>query len=63
MGKKTDLRNVRKENSSGIPAHWIYGSINPVHKLLSAIHIALNTCKSVELELLHYQTSWIHIHC
>ena len=54
---------MHEENSSGIPAHWIYGSINPVHKLLSAIHIALNTCKSVELELLYYQISWIHIHC
>ena len=52
MGKIAHFRILLKENSSWIPAYWIYQHINPIFKLLSAIQIALNNCMSVKLELL-----------
>ena len=54
MGKIAHFRNLREKNSSRSPAHWIYQSINPIIKLLSASQIALNNCKPVELELFLY---------
>ena len=54
MDEIAQSRNLHKENSSQIPAHWVYKSINPVFKLLLASQIALNNCKWAELELFHY---------
>ena len=52
MGRTAYFKNLRKENSSEIPAHWIYQSINPIYKLLSTNQITLNNCMPVELDLL-----------
>ena len=49
--KIAHFRNLRGENSSGIPAHWIYRSMNLVIELLSANHIALNNYTFVDMEL------------
>ena len=49
MDKLAHFRNLREEDSSGIPGHWICTSII---RLLSAIQTAQNNCKPFELELL-----------
>ena len=49
MGKVAHLRNLRKENSSGVPAHCIYQSIYPISRLLLVSQIVLNNSKPVEL--------------
>ena len=46
-GEIAHFNKLREGNSSEIPAHWIYRSINPVPTLLSASKIALNNCKPV----------------
>ena len=50
MSKIAYFRNLHG-NSSGIPAHLIYRSINPVFKLFLTNQIVLNNCKPAELEL------------
>ena len=52
MKNITHFKNMREENSSDIPAQWIYLSINIAFKLLSTNQIALNKCRPTELELL-----------
>ena len=47
MGKLADFRSLHEENSSEIPAQWIYWSINVAFKLLSTSQIALHMCKPV----------------
>ena len=51
MSTIAHFRNLREENSSGIPAHWICRRMSLVFKLLSVSLFALNNCKPVELEL------------
>ena len=51
MGKMAHFRNLHEGNSSGIPAHLIYQSINPLFKLFLTNQIVLNNCKLAELEL------------
>ena len=45
------FRNLHKENSSEIPSHWIYQSINPIFKLLLASQTLLDSYNPTELEL------------
>ena len=54
MGKMSNFRNLHKEYSSRIPTHWIYLSVNPISKLLSADQIALNNCIHVQLAVLRF---------
>ena len=49
----TRFRNLRKQNSSGIPTYWIYRSIYTFFTLLLTKHITLNNCRHIELESLH----------
>ena len=50
MNKVAQRRNVHEENRSECRAYWIYWSLNPVFRLLSASQIVLNSTP-VELEL------------
>ena len=62
FGKIANFRNLREENSSQIPAQWIYRSIIVAFKLSSAKQITLNKCRLyIDLELLCIKTTTIII--
>ena len=51
MGKIFHFRNLHEENSSVIPVHWIYKSINPVFKLFLTNQIVLSNYVPVKFEI------------